>query len=213
MTIRRAVPYNKVMRRLGLAVALAGLAILGAGCAATHHANASMRPGGILASGNCWNVRTHRGTVTRTRFKCSDYHPVVYQQGSAPRLPLVIPHPAVKIKDLPNATRRHLTGRGGRLISPTQLAFMTTGSSGCLWLPTRLTVLSPTAIRIDMRFPLHRTCAADLIGLPIAVKINPRIVDVHRPLAVQLAYKANYCCGEPSKSWHRNFIAPAIPRL
>ena len=67
------------MRGLGLAVALAGLAFFGAGCAGAHHANASMRPGGILASGNCWNLRTHGGAVTRTRFKCADYHPVVYQ--------------------------------------------------------------------------------------------------------------------------------------
>jgi hypothetical protein len=83
VTICRAVPYNTVMRRLGLAVALAGLAVVGAGCAGTHHANASMRPGGILASGNCWNALTYRGTVTRTRFKCSDYHPVVYQRTRA----------------------------------------------------------------------------------------------------------------------------------
>ena len=97
MTICRAVPYNTVMRRLGLAVALAGLAIVGAGCAGTHHANASKRPGGILASGTCgklqWNRRTHHGTVTR----CSDYHPVVYQRtGAAPyayELPIDPNHP------------------------------------------------------------------------------------------------------------------------
>jgi hypothetical protein len=105
---------------------------------------------------------------------------------------------------------QHL-GTGGRLISPTQLAFGTTGSTGCLWLPTRLTVLNPTNIRIAMHFP-HTRCLADYIFRPIAVKI-PGVVNVHRPLTVRLTYKANYCCGEPSKRWHRTFIAPAIPRL
>ena len=131
-------------------------------------------------------------------------------QGPAPSLlPLVIAHPTVQVEYHPSAKVRHL-GIGGRLISPTQLAFMTMGSTGCLWLPTRLTVLSPTAIKIAMRFPFHRACLDDLIRLPIAVKINPRIVNVHRPLTVRLAYKANYCCGERSRRSHRTFIAPAI---
>jgi hypothetical protein len=129
--------------------------------------------------------------------------------GSTVSLPLVIAHPTVEVKYRPSAKLRHL-GIGGRLISPTQLAFMTMGSTGCLWLPTRLTVLSPTAIRIAMRFPFHRACLDNLIRLPIAVKINPRIVNVHRPLTVRLAYKANYCCGERSRRSHRTFIAPAI---
>ncbi len=124
-------------------------------------------------------------------------------------LPLVLPHPTVEVKYHPSTKLRHL-GIGGTLVSPTQLAFMTMGSTGCLWLPTRLTVLSPTAIRIAMRFPFHRACLADLIRLPIAVKINPRIVNVHRALTVQLAYKANYCCGERSRRWQRTFITPAI---
>ena len=130
---------------------------------------------------------------------------------SAPALPLVVAHPAVQVKYQPSDQLRHLSGTGGRLISATQLAFATTGSTGCLWLPTRLTVLSPTAIRLDMRFPDHRVCLADLIRVPIAVKI-PGIVNVHRPLTVRLAYKANYS-GEPSQRWHRKFVAPAIPRL
>jgi hypothetical protein len=125
---------------------------------------------------------------------------------------VVVAHPTVQVKNPPNAKLRHLTGRDGRLISPTQLAFMTTGSTGCLWLPTRLTVLSPTAIRIDMRIPRHRFCLADYIGRPITVKINPRVVNVHRPLTVRLAYVAHYCCGEGSKRWHRTLVAPAITR-
>jgi len=133
-------------------------------------------------------------------------------QGSTPRLPLVIAHPTVQVKEPPSAKLRHLPGTGGTLISPTQLAFGTTGSSNCLWLPSRLTVVNSNTIQIDMRFPSHRTCLADLIGLPIAVKI-PSVVNVHRPLTVRLAYKQTYCCGERSKSWQRTFIAAPIPRV
>lgn len=67
-----------MMRRLSVAVAVASAAFVVAGCGGSHHANASMRPGGILASGSCgsvhWNRRTHRETIKH--FKCSDYHPV-----------------------------------------------------------------------------------------------------------------------------------------
>jgi hypothetical protein len=129
------------------------------------------------------------------------------------KLPLVIAHPTVEVKDPPIGKLRHVTGRGGELISPTQLAFRTTGSSGCLWLPARLTILSPSAIRIDMRVPHRRFCLADYISLPIAVTINPTIVNVHRPLTVRLTYKAHYCCGERSKISHRTFKAAAIPRV
>jgi hypothetical protein len=75
-------------------VALAGLAFLGAGCGGAHHANAT------LASGNCgsvhWNLFTHRGTVAHTRFKCSDYHPVLWQARVAAyayQLPIDPNHP------------------------------------------------------------------------------------------------------------------------
>jgi hypothetical protein len=92
------VSYNELMRRLGLAAALAGLATLGAGCAGSHHANSSMQPGGILASGSCgnvhWNARTHRETIRH--FKCSDYHPVHQGKQAAPyayEVPIDPKHP------------------------------------------------------------------------------------------------------------------------
>lgn len=131
--------------------------------------------------------------------------------GSDVKLPLVVAHPTVQVRGLPNAKVRHL--RGVRLISATQVAFMTWGSSGCPWWPTRLTVLSPRTIRIDMRIRTGGgACPADLVVFPVAVKIDPRIVDIHRPLTVRLAYQANYCCGEGSKRWHRTFVAAAVPR-
>jgi hypothetical protein len=67
-----------VMRRLSVAVAVAAVALLVAGCGGSRHANPSMRPGGILASGSCgsvhWDRRAHRETIRH--FECSDYHPV-----------------------------------------------------------------------------------------------------------------------------------------
>jgi len=99
-------------------------------------------------------------------------------------------------------------------LSPTQVVFMTTGSGSCPWWPKRLIVLSHTAIRIDMRIRNRGTaCMADLVGFPIAVKIDPQIVDVQRPLTVRLAYKVHYCCDEGTRQWHRTAVAPAIHRF
>lgn len=83
--------YNRVMRRLSVAVAVASAAFVVAGCGGAHHANASMRPGGILASGpagagTCrnlhWNRRTHRWTATP--IECTGYHPVPVRKQAAP---------------------------------------------------------------------------------------------------------------------------------
>ena len=97
------------------------------------------------------------------------------------------------------------SGSGGRLISPHATGLQTTGSTWCLWLPTRLTVLSRTAIRIDMRSP-HTRCLADYIGRPIAVTINPRIVNVHRPLIVRPPTKRTTAVNRP-----RPGTAPSSP--
>jgi hypothetical protein len=157
----------------------------------------------LVATGCAGSARTGSTSTTSQRSA----------QGSVPSLPLVVAHPTVQLKGLPKAKVRHL-GTGGKLISPTQLAFTTSGSTGCLWLPARLTVLSQTAIRIDMRFPHHRPCLANyLVGVPIAVKLNPLVVNVHRPLNVRLVYKATYCCGEPSKTTYRIFKAAAVRRV
>ena len=51
----------------------------------------------------------------------------------------------------PSDLRPRLQQNGAVLLSPSHVAFMTTGSISCVWWPTRLTVLGPSAIRIDMR--------------------------------------------------------------
>jgi hypothetical protein len=234
------VSYNEVMRRLGLAGALAGLAIFGTGCAGAHHDNASMRPGGILASGTCWNVRTHRGTVTRTRFKCSDYHPVVYRRTRAAAYAYELPidpnnpnwhrRPVLRSKSpstsgpsngprpMPIGTRsriipvrpairrrlKHL--HGARFLSPTRLAFLTSGSGSCPSVPVRLVVQTPHAIRIDLAIgSWHRTasglrvqvphlppggaCLDNLVSSPVVIAIDPKQIDVHRGLRVSLYYR------------------------
>ena len=200
------------MRLLGLALALAGLAIFGAGCAGAHHDNASMRPGGILASGSCWNVRTHRGTVTRTRFKCSDYHPVVYRRtrtASGPSngsRPMPIGTRARIVPMRPAIMRRLKHLHGARFLSPTRLAFLTSGSSSCPSVPARLVVLTPHAIRIDLAIgSWHRTaaglrvqvphlppggaCLDNLVISPVVIAINPKQTDIHHRLRVSLYYR------------------------
>lgn len=95
--------YNTVMRRLRVAVALAGVAFVAAGCGGAQHVSASMRPGGGLAegpagAGTCgkvqWNRSTHHATVTR--IECSGYHPVHVGNPHAPyayELPIDPSHP------------------------------------------------------------------------------------------------------------------------
>ena len=281
--------YTEVMRRLGLVVALACLAF-GAGCAGAHHENSSMRPGGILASGTCWNVRTHRGTATRTRVKCSDYHPVVYRRrrtaAYAYELPIDPNHPnsgqwstlvrthpvrvgyrlrgifprvwvVVAVRPLPQdgqaaavrgwrarrnpiwhgrlvmrpqspstngsrpmpigtrtriipvrpATMRRLKHlHGARFLSPTRLAFLTSGSSSCPSVPARLVVKTPHAIRIDLaigswrrtasglrvqapHLPPGGACLDNLVASPVVIAINPKQIDVHHRLRVSLYYR------------------------
>jgi hypothetical protein len=99
---------------------------------------------------------------------------------------------------------------GAELISPTQLAFGTSGSSDCYWVPTRVTVVTRHRIRLDMRMRLDRggACLANLVFFPIAVTIGPRLVDVHHPLTIRLAY-ATHFRGEGTKRWHRILVAPA----
>ena len=95
------------------------------------------------------------------------------------------------------------------LLSPSRVVFMTTGSVSCAWWPKRLTVLGPSAIRIDMRVNGRvSACGAGAVGFPIAVKIDPRIVDIHRPLTVRLAYKVRR--GGSTTQWNHTSVAPAI---
>jgi hypothetical protein len=120
----------------------------------------------------------------------------------------VVAHPKVRPVQLSRTQLRELQGSGALRLAPSQVAFMTTGSVTCAWWPARLTVLNPTAIQIDMRVNgAVSRCGAGGVGFPIAVKIDPRIVDVHRPLSVLLAYKVG------DRQWNKTGVAPAIGRL
>ena len=99
---------------------------------------------------------------------------------------------------------KHL--QGARFLSPTQLAFSTSGSRDCPNVPYRLVVKSPDSIRIDLTMgsgrstrmhrtvlvpkPRHGPCLADYAIFPIVVSI-PRQVDIHHRLKLTLHYRLN----------------------
>jgi hypothetical protein len=121
--------------------------------------------------------------------------------------PVVVAHPTVQSSGLPNVK---LSADKAVLLAPARVEFLTTGSSSCVWWPARLTIVGPSSIRIDMRINGHvATCPAGASAFPIAVKI-PRIVDVHSPLTVQLAYKVSLP-GTGTKQWNTTAVAPALP--
>jgi hypothetical protein len=87
---------------------------------------------------------------------------------------------------------------------------MTSGSVSCAWWPARLTVLRPSAIRIDMRVNGRvADCGSGAVGFPIAVRL-PRTVDVHQPVTVRLAYKVQLPDGGGTRRRDYTSVAPAI---
>ena len=122
--------------------------------------------------------------------------------------PIVVAHPTVQTTGLPN----NLGVDDVVLLAPSRVVFVTTGSSSCVWLPTRLTVLDPSTVRLDMRVDGRvSTCPGGAVPFPIAVKI-PRIVDIHRPLTVRLAYKVRVGGAVGTRQWERTAVAPALSR-
>ena len=78
-------------------------------------------------------------------------------------------------------------------LSPTRLAFYRSGG-GCPSVPTRLTVQSPDAIRIDMtaaKPPPSGGCTTNLLISPVVIQINPKQINVHHRLKVSLYYPLN----------------------
>ena len=55
------------------------------------------------------------------------------------------------------------------------------------------------------------TCTGGAVPFPIAVKIDPQIVDVHRPLTVRLAFRVRLPSGHINE-WERTAVAPALNR-
>jgi hypothetical protein len=128
--------------------------------------------------------------------------------GPSGKFPVVVKHASVQMSGLTNVQLGH---EGAAFLSPTRVAFMSSGTVSCAWLPTRITVLGPTAIRIDMRVNGDvASCGSGGVGFPIAVKIDPKLVDVHHALTVRLAYKVNLGAAGGLRQWTRTAVAPAI---
>jgi hypothetical protein len=128
-------------------------------------------------------------------------------KGPAGKAPIVIAHPVVRSTGIPSAEFAKLKGNRAMLLPPSWVAFMTTGSVTCAWWPARLTIFGRSEIRIDMRVNGRvSTCGAGAVGFPIAVNVDPRMVDIHRPLTVRLAYKVG------TRRWSHTAVAPAISR-
>ena len=109
--------------------------------------------------------------------------------------PLTTHYPVVIHSPLVVAARAQLGDHLPRLVSPTRLAIAWRGSGSCPWVPDEITVQGPHAIRIDLVMggwsrgrlvtqPLPNGCTMDLRTTPMLVAINPKQVDVHRPLTV-----------------------------
>jgi hypothetical protein len=129
----------------------------------------------------------------------------------AGKSPIVVAHPDVQTTGIPRVALRRLRREGALLLSPSRVAFMTTGSVTCAWLPARLAVLGRSSIRIDMRVNGRvSTCGSGAAAFPIAVKIDPRTIDVNRPVTVRLAYKVRQPGGGGVRRWSRTAVAPAI---
>ncbi len=89
---------------------------------------------------------------------------------------------------------RHMKGlkylHGARLLSPTRLAIVTAGSSGCPSVPHRLLVRTPHAIdiRLIIKTPPNGACLDNLVATPIVIAIDPKQIDVHHRLTIRLYY-------------------------
>ena len=53
------------------------------------------------------------------------------------------------------------------------------------------------------------SCSTGALSFPIAVKLNPRVVDFHRPLTVRLAYEVSIP-GAGTNAWEKTGVAAAL---
>jgi hypothetical protein len=144
----------------------------------------------ILVATGC-GATTHLRTVTKP----------------AGKFPIVVARPVVRSIEIPSVELEKLRRKGALLLSPSSVVFTTSGTVSCAWWPARLTVLGSSSIRIDMRVngSVSR-CGSGAVGFPIAVNVDPRMVDIHRPLAVRIAYKVG------TRRWSHTSVAPALSR-
>jgi hypothetical protein len=94
---------------------------------------------------------------------------------------------------------------GAAFLSPIRLAIVSWGSGNCPNVPKRLTVVNPSSIRIRLavKVPANGICLANLRSIPVVVAIDPRRIDVHRPLTIHLL------AGRHAKPILR--VAPPLP--
>ena len=126
---------------------------------------------------------------------------------TAGNFPVVVAHPNVQTTDVPS-----VEGDAALLLASSRVVFNTTGSSSCVWLPTRLTVLDSSSIRIDMRVNGQvEKCAGGSVPFPIAVKI-PRSVDAQHALTVRLEYRVHVPGEQTTRHWEHTVVAAALSR-
>jgi hypothetical protein len=157
------VPYNqRKMRKLGLIVLLAMIGFAVAGCAG--------------ASG----TQTPMTTATKKS-----------QTTASPTNEAAL-RSVVHIVKLPRAQMHKLrfAGHGAAFVSPTRLAFETSGSSNCRGVPSTLSVTTPDSIRVRMKEekPPNGICLADLVIEPVVIAISPKQINIHHALTVRLYY-------------------------
>ncbi len=133
-----------------------------------------------------------------------------HPRGAGGTFPIVVPHPRVVSHGLPSAAGQ-LKGNRIALLSASSVGFMTSATVSCAWWPRRLTVLSPSSIRIDMRVNGDvSSCGSGATAFPIAVTIDPRVVDVRHPVTVRLAYKVELPSGGGTRRWSKTATVPAF---
>ena len=109
------------------------------------------------------------------------------------RYPVVVRSPLVL--PIARAQRGHLGIGSVKLVSPTRLGIVTIGSGSCPSVPAKLTVLGRNKISIRLAQGGFRNgraviyhgsygCTLDLGPTRMLLAIDPKLIDVHRPLTV-----------------------------
>jgi hypothetical protein len=111
-----------------------------------------------------------------------------------PHHPVVVHSPVV-------APAGHRLRHDVQFLSPTRLGIVTYGSSSCPSVPDELVVLTPHRIRIHLttgswdgqklvaHAPTGDVCTTDYGPTPMMLTIDPKLIDVHRPLTIRFFYQ------------------------
>lgn len=137
-------------------------------------------------------IDVHHPLTVRVFYRDSK-KPRVYVAPPLQRYPVVIHSPAVL--PVPRALQGRFGISGMKFVSPTRLGIVTVGSGSCPWIPDELTVLGPSRISIRLAMGGFRNgrgviyhgrfgCTLDLGPTRMLLAIDPKLIDVHRPLTV-----------------------------